>query len=167
MKFSINSKSLYSHLFKIFLIIFSSGMVDEAHIVWAMYCVENGFSNNSVDGFGDVLKRMCQTDPVSSKFQMGRTKLQYLVNHGLFPHFKQMILNEILKSPFMAVLFDESLNDSIQKSEMDILVRYWNAGENKVTVRYSPDPNCMGGGGGNLRFLGKKSPVSIYYDPPN
>ena len=104
--------------------------------MWAIYCVENGFSNNSVDGFGDVLKRMCQTDPVSSKFQMGRTKLQYLVNHGLFPHFKQMILDEILKSPFMAVLFDESLNDSIQKSEMDILVRYWNAGENKVIVRY-------------------------------
>jgi hypothetical protein len=111
-------------------------MVDEAHIVFAMYCVKNGFSNNSVDDFGDVLKRMCQTNPVSSKFQMGRTKLQYMVNHGLFPHFKQMILDEILKSPFMTVLFDESLNDSIQKSEMDILVRYWNEGENKVTVRY-------------------------------
>ena len=32
---------------------------------------------NSVDDFGDVLKHMCQTDPVSSKFQTGRTKLQY------------------------------------------------------------------------------------------
>ena len=57
---------------------------------------------------------MSQTDPVLSKFQMGRTKLQYVINHGLFPHFKQMILDEILKSPFLSVLYNESLNESIQ-----------------------------------------------------
>ena len=104
---------------------FLLGMVDETRVVWAVYCVKSGFSNNSVDDFGDGLKRMCQTDPVSSKFQMGRTKLHYEINHGLFPHFKQMILDEILKSPFMSVLYDNSLNESIQKSEMDIHVRYW------------------------------------------
>ena len=101
---------------------FLLAMVDEAHVVWAMYCVKSGFSSNSVDDFGDVLKRMCQTDLVSSKFQMCRTKLQYVINHGLFPHFKQMILDEILKSPFMSVLYNESLNKSIQKNEMDIHV---------------------------------------------
>ena len=40
------------------------GMVDEAHVVWVMYCVKSGFSNNSVNDFGDVLKLMCQTDLV-------------------------------------------------------------------------------------------------------
>ena len=40
-------------------------MVDKAHVVWAMYYVKSGFNDNSVDDFGDVLKRMCQTDPVS------------------------------------------------------------------------------------------------------
>ena len=67
---------------------FLLGMVDETRVVWAMYCVKSGFSNNSIDDFGDGLKRMCQIDPVSSKFQMGRTKLHYVINHGLFPHFK-------------------------------------------------------------------------------
>ena len=85
---------------------FLLGMVDEAHVVWARYCVKSGFSDNSVDDFRDVLKRVCQIDPVSSKFQMGRTKLQYVINHGLFPHFKQIILDEILKSLFMSVLYD-------------------------------------------------------------
>ena len=47
-----------------------------------------------------------------------------------------MILDEILKSPFTSVLYDESLKESIQKSEMDNHVRYWNEGENKATVRY-------------------------------
>ena len=37
--------------------------------------MKSGFSNNSVDDFGDVLKRMCQVDPVSLKFQMGRAKM--------------------------------------------------------------------------------------------
>ena len=49
---------------------FLLGMLDEAHVVWAMYCVKSGFSSNSVNDFGDVLKRMCQTDPVLSEFQM-------------------------------------------------------------------------------------------------
>ena len=79
---------------------FLLGMVDEVHVLWAMYCVKSGFSNNSVDDFEDVLKHMCQADPVSSKFQMGRTKLYYVINRGLFPHFKRMILDEILKLQF-------------------------------------------------------------------
>ena len=83
--------------------------------------MKSGFSNNSVDDFGDVLKRMCQTDPELSKFQMGRTKLHYVINYSLFPHFKQMILDEILKSPFMSVLYEESLKESIQKSEMTFM----------------------------------------------
>ena len=49
--------------------LFALGMVDEAHVAWAIFCVKSGFSNNSVGDFGDVLKHMCQTDPVSSKFQ--------------------------------------------------------------------------------------------------
>ena len=108
---------------------FLRGMVDEAHVVWALCFVKSAFSNNFTDDFGNVLKCMCQTDPVSSK-------LQYVINHGLFPHLKQMILDEILKSPFMSVLYDESLNENIQKSEMDIHVKYWNEGENKATVWY-------------------------------
>ena len=48
---------------------FLLGKVDEPHVVWAMYCVKSGFSNNSDDDVRDVLKRMCQTDPISSKFQ--------------------------------------------------------------------------------------------------
>ena len=89
-----------------------------------MYCVRNDFSDNSVNDFGDILKRMCQTDPVSSRFQMGRTKLQHVINYGLYPHFKQTVLEETIKPPFMSVLLDEFLNDSIQKSEIDIHIRY-------------------------------------------
>ena len=115
---------------------FFVGLVEEAHIVWALYCVRNCFSDNSVDDFDRVLKRICKTDTVSAQFQMGRTKLHYIINHGIYPYFRRMVLDEILRSPFMTVLFDESLNDSIQKSEMDIHIRYWREGDNRVVVRY-------------------------------
>ena len=36
----------------------------------------------------------------------------------------------------MSVLYNKSLYESIQKSEMDIHVQYWNEGKNKVTVWY-------------------------------
>ena len=110
--------------------------------MWAMYYVKSGFNDNFVGDFGNVLKRMCQTDPVLSTFLMGRTKLQYVINYGLFSHFKQMILNEILNSPLMSVLYDESLNDSIQKSEMEIL--------NDIGMRVKTRSLC---GTGHLCFL--------------
>ena len=69
-------------------------------------------------------------------FKRAEPSCNMVISHGLFPHFKQMILDEILKSPFISILYDESLNESIQKNEMDIHVRYWNEGENKVTVQY-------------------------------
>ena len=42
-----------------------------------------------------------------------------------------------MKSPFITVLFDESLNKTTQQSEMDLLVRYWDVSEKSVVVRYS------------------------------
>jgi len=69
-----------------------------------MYCVRNGFSDNYVDNFGDVLKRKCKTETISSKFQMGRTKLQYIIM-VYTPHFKQMILDKISKSSFMCLCY--------------------------------------------------------------
>ena len=34
----------------------------------------------------------------------------YIVNYGLFPYFKQSFKDQILKSPFIVALFDESVN---------------------------------------------------------
>ena len=64
---------------------------------------------------------------VAEKFQMGRKKLMYVVNYGLFPYFKQ-----ILKSPLIVALFHESLSKTSQKSEMDLHVRYWDVNEKRL-----------------------------------
>ena len=70
-----------------------------------------------------------------TSFKWDEKKLLYVVNYGLFPYFKQSVKDLILKSPFIAALFDESLKTS-QKSEMDLHVRYWDVKEKKVVARY-------------------------------
>ena len=84
----------------------------------------------------NVLRRIYPNDKVAEKFQMGRKKLMYVVKYGLFPYFKQSVKDLILKSPFIVALFDESLNKTSQKSEMDLHVRYWDVNEKNVVVRY-------------------------------
>ena len=106
--------------------IFNQHLVEEAHIVWELLnCVKNVYSDNSADDFGNVLKRICSNDKVADKFQMGQKKLMYIVNYGLFTYFKQSVKDQILKSPFVVALFgDKNLSKNLQKSEMDLHVRY-------------------------------------------
>ena len=123
---------------------FNQRLVKEAHIVWAWNSVKIGYSDNSADDFGNVLRRISPNDKVAEKFQMGRIKLVYVVKYGLFPYFKQSVKNQILKPPFIAALFDESLNKISQKSEMDLYERYWDVSEKKVAIHYW-----------NSKFLGR------------
>ena len=97
---------------------FSQRLVEEAHIIWALNCVKNGYSDNSADDIGNVLNCICPNDKVADKFQMERKKRMDIVNYGLFPYFKQSVKDQILKSPFIVPLFDKSLNKISQKSEM-------------------------------------------------
>ena len=86
--------------------------------------MQRGFSDNSVKDFGDTLRAMCPTSPEAQTFKMGPTKLMYVVNHGLHPYFKNLLTTDIAASPYVTPMFDESMNDVLQKSEMDVHIRY-------------------------------------------
>ena len=57
-----------------------------------------------------------------------------MINFGLGPHFENILLKAINKSSWYSVYFDESYNDIINKSQMDIVVRY--IFNNKVVSQY-------------------------------
>ena len=65
---------------------------------------------------------MFPTSPEARDFKMGPDKLMYVVNHGLYPYFKDLLKEDLLQSPFLVILFNESLNDILQKSEMDFFM---------------------------------------------
>ena len=67
---------------------------------------------------------------IAKKFQMHKDKLIYVISwvitYGLGPYFQRELAEIIKKCKFYAVSFDESINKIAQKSQMDIVVRFWN-----------------------------------------
>ena len=116
--------------------IFSIQSCAKAEIIWALNCVQQGFSDNSVKDFGDTLRGICPTSSEAQTFKMASTKLMYVVNHGLYPYFKKLLDTDIGASPYTTSMFDESMNDVLQKSEMDVHIRYWDDSAKRAMVRF-------------------------------
>ena len=67
-----------------------------------------GYSDRLNDDFSDILRTMCLTRPEAKYFKMGRNKLKYAVNHGLYPYFREELDHDINKSSLITVMFDKS-----------------------------------------------------------
>ena len=77
---------------------FSSQRLDkETHIVKALNCVKNGYSDNSADDFENVLRHISPNEKVAEKFQMGQKKIMYVLKYGLFPYFKQSFKGTLMQ----------------------------------------------------------------------
>lgn len=59
---------------------------------------------------------------------LGETKSRYLLSCGIAPYFSKLLINEIKEDNFV-LMFDESFNKHLQKSQMDVLVRFWHKGK--------------------------------------
>ena len=64
--------------------------------------------------------------------ELDPNKLKYLINHGLAACFKERLSDDILKSEYFVVFFDQRLNATVQKCEMELLVRFWDSVKNRV-----------------------------------
>ena len=107
-----------------------------AEIIWVLQTVLNGFSFSSCDGMGDNFRRMLKGNEVAQKFRLGRTKIGYVVNYGLGPYFKELMIESVKKSPVYCLSFDESLSEVLQKCEMVVMVRFWDSDSNTARVHY-------------------------------
>ena len=116
----------------------STDSVDKrkAEIMWALKCVICDWSINSAEKISDLFKVMFSDSQIASEFQMSGTKLSYLINFDMAPHFRQLLVDEINCCSFFTMSFDESLNKVTQTSQMDLTVRFWNTTENQVSARY-------------------------------
>ena len=62
---------------------------------------------------------------IASSFEMGPDKFHYYLTYGLATYFKSALVDTLKKSDCHVLLFDESLNDFTQISEMDLLFRFF------------------------------------------
>ena len=95
-----------------------------AEILWALHAVKHIYSANSCDKVTELNIKMYPGSAIAQSCHMARTKLSYMINFGLGPHFQNTLLEAINKSRWYSVSFDESYNDIINKAQMDIVVRY-------------------------------------------
>ncbi|XP_063229695.1 uncharacterized protein LOC134534921 [Bacillus rossius redtenbacheri] len=125
---SSSSPSVSSH--------FSGTDVMNAEIRWALKCATSHYSLNSCEGLPELFKNMFPDSSIAKQFSCSATKCAYMICFGLAPHFKAAIFKTANEVEHYCLLFDESLNLSNQKKQMDIHIRLWDPNSDEVVTRF-------------------------------
>ena len=94
------------------------------------------FSYNSCSEIGQLFQKMFPDSNIARKINFGKTKASYNITHGLAFHFHDLIHNLVLQSDHIVACFDESLNEVVQKAQMDHCLRYWDVNKSWAATRY-------------------------------
>ena len=109
----------------------------KAETLWALKTASENFSFRVSDGVPELFQKMFPDSTVAKHMTMSRTKVAYMIGHGLGPYFQQQIIDDIqrLPSTYYTIHFDETTNAQMKK-QMDILVRYYSEKHGEVKVRF-------------------------------
>ena len=108
----------------------------KAEILYLIDCIQHGTSGRSCENKGNLFRAMFPDSDIAKNFTLERTKFSYTLNHGIAAHFKDELITAINDSPYFSVSFDESLNEAIQKCQMDVLVKFWDVKKSQSVSRY-------------------------------
>ena len=92
----------------------------KAEIYWTFNVVANNYSLNSCDDSNSLFTMMFPD----------------VINFGLEPYFRNMLIYDVNTSPFFSISFDESLNECFQNCQMDVILQYFNEKKNEADVQY-------------------------------
>jgi hypothetical protein len=110
--------------------------VVHAEILWCLKMVQHHLSMRSAEGVGDLFAHMFPDSRVVEKFTLGRTKASYVINYGLAPYFTKQLKDTLTTCGPFVVLFDESLNQVVQRGQMDVVVRYFDDKTSSCRTQY-------------------------------
>ena len=108
----------------------------KAEIRWVLKVVDSNFSLRSCLDLNDLFWVTFPDSTTAKNFQLSKTKFGYCINFGVASYFRKLLKEAIEISPFLTILFAESLNGYVQKEQMDIKIRFWCDDKCKVTIRY-------------------------------
>ena len=110
--------------------------VTKSEIRWTVDCVLKGNSNNQNLNTNDLFKTIFLDSKIAKLFSLRPDKLRYAFNYGLAPYFHQILMEKVQKSEIFVISFDESLNDSNQKRQMESIITFWDHSKQKAQVRF-------------------------------
>ncbi len=96
-----------------------------AEVIWCLNTVVNHHSLNSNEGISDIFKSMFPDSDIAKTFTCGKDKTGYIMRFWLAPYFKQQLVDSINKAGLFVLMFDEFLNQSTKKKQLDVHVRFW------------------------------------------
>ena len=110
----------------------------KAEIRWLLNMVYSMYSKNSSSNANGLFAAMFPDSKIAKNFQCGSTKASYFTTYDLAPYFHSLFLQKISSFPHQVVSSDESLNNSVQKRQMGLLIRYWDndTDTDRICTRY-------------------------------
>ena len=97
----------------------ASSEIAKTEIRWVLDSVLEGNLNNQNANISTIFEVMFPECRTAKLFSLAADKLRYSCNYGLTLYFHQILTEKSQKSEIYIILFDESLNDSNQKYQMD------------------------------------------------
>ena len=83
--------------------------------------------NRSCDDLQSLFGVMLPDSEMNRKMRLQKDKCKYAINHGIEPHCKQFLIQNVTASPCLSLSFNESSIMKIQLDQIDLYVRFWNA----------------------------------------
>ncbi|XP_058628921.1 uncharacterized protein LOC131538802 [Onychostoma macrolepis] len=105
-----------------------------AEVIWCLNTAVYHHSLNSNEGISDIFKSMFPDSDIAKTFTCGKDKTGYFMRFRLATFFKQQLVDTINKAGPFVLMFDESLNQSTKKKQLDVHVRFWD--DDCVQSRY-------------------------------
>jgi len=97
----------------------------KAEILWTLKVVTSHYSFRSASNTPWLFQTMFPDSLIAEKMTMSERKCAYLSTFGLGPHFLTLLRDRVKTTDGFVLMFDESLNEQLQKKQLDILVRFW------------------------------------------
>ena len=106
-----------------------------AEIIWAAKCATSNISFRACDGLSETFQAMFNC-PIADGFNVGRTKISYMLTGGLLPAYRKALLYDVRNSQgYFSLQYDETTQAKVKK-QMDLLLRYWSPTHDEVWCRY-------------------------------
>jgi hypothetical protein len=105
-----------------------------AELCWTIKVINSHYSYKSCEDAGKIFQFMFPDSLIAKTFACAERKAAYLATFGIAPHFLTLLKERAKKQAGFVLLFDESMNNELQSSQMDVHIRFWN--DFNVQTRY-------------------------------
>ena len=99
----------------------------KAEMIWALKSVYSGYSYNSSKGMSSLFHTMFPDSKIAKDMTIGADKIQYVINFGIAPIFRSMLVQSLKLSECYVVSFKNYKG-------LELVFRFHNKGKNELEM---------------------------------